>query len=55
MIEALYNMDRIRLVLVRFTQDAKLYLNVNPENVQWVDINNFAIYNIRSNTNWNVK
>lgn len=48
-------MKRIRIVLVRFDQNAKAYLNVEPESVQWVDINNPVEYSVLSNVRWVVE
>lgn len=48
-------MERIRIVLVRVTQNPKAYLNVEPESMQWIDINNPVEYSVLSNVNWIVE
>ena len=48
-------MKRIKFVLVRAMMGSWPYLEVEPKNVQWIDVNLPVTYRVMSNKEWGVK
>ena len=45
---------RRRMLLVKRAQPVEHYLRVTPVSVQWVTMTDPVVYDIESNTDWNI-